>query len=498
MLNSAINRTKEFLNTMPKSKRKKIGQFFTSKETANFMASLFDFSILPAEISILDPGAGTGILSAAIMERLETVTHIRKISLVCYENNPEVIPVLINTLEHILSITTKNFEYHIKEEDYLLSQSHDFEEDIFANTNPQKYDLVIGNPPYLRILKDHPAAVALPKVVHGAPNLYFLFSSMALFNLKPSKEMVFIIPRSWTSGAYFKAFREYFLSEGKLTHIHLFVSRDKVFSEEQVLQETIIIKVQKTKETPKRVAITSTQTNDDFKEITNLEVPYDSIVTGDDLYVFLPTNIDDINTIKKINQYNDTFLDIGIRMRTGIVVDFREWEVLRKEPGQNILPLFYSQHIKEGRVNHIPSGKEYDWISSEKKGLIQQNKDYIFCKRFTSKEEKRRLQCGIYFASDFPEYDKIGTQNKINYIERIDRKNLDKEALFGIFALLNSTLFDQYYRILNGSTQVNSTEINNIPVPPMETIRTIGKGLIEKDSLSTVVCDEILKKTAYT
>ena len=181
------------------------------------MANLFDFSILPAEISILDPGAGTGILSAAIMERLETVTHIGKISLVCYENNPEVIPVLINTLEHIASITTKNFEYHIREEDYLLSQSHDFEEDIFANVNPQKYDLVIGNPPYLRVLKDHPAAVALPKVVHGAPNLYFLFSSMALFNLKRSKEMVFIIPRSWTSGAYFKAFRKYFLSEGKLT-----------------------------------------------------------------------------------------------------------------------------------------------------------------------------------------------------------------------------------------------------------------------------------------
>ena len=48
------------------------------------------------------------------------------------------------------------------------------------------------------------------------------------------------IPRSWTSGAYFKRFRKYFLTEGKLEHIHLFVSRNKVFDKESVLQETII------------------------------------------------------------------------------------------------------------------------------------------------------------------------------------------------------------------------------------------------------------------
>lgn len=65
--------------------------------------------------------------------------------------------------------------------------------------------------------------------------------------------MVYIIPRSWTSGAYFKRFRKYFLTEGKLKHIHLFVSRNKVFDKEDVLQETIIIKVQKTNVNPTQV-----------------------------------------------------------------------------------------------------------------------------------------------------------------------------------------------------------------------------------------------------
>ena len=68
---------------------------------------------------------------------------------------------------------------------------------------------------------------------------------------------------------------------------------------------------------------------------------------------------------------------------------------------------------------------------------------------------------------------------------------------FGVYVLLNSTLFDMFYRILNGSTQVNSTEINNIPVPPVSKIEMMGKKLMESGSLSTKTCDEILKGVAY-
>lgn len=56
----------------------------------------------------------------------------------------------------------------------------------------------------------------MPVVCYVSPNMYFLFAAMSLFNLDIQGEMVYIIPRSWTSGAYFKAFREYFLTEGTL------------------------------------------------------------------------------------------------------------------------------------------------------------------------------------------------------------------------------------------------------------------------------------------
>lgn len=497
MLEYIVETTNAFLDQMPKSQRKKKGQFFTSSETAVFMANMFDLSSIHSVIKVLDPGTGTGILAAALIERLNQENKVKRIELTCYETDIDVLPILKENLKYIAEKVQKEFSYTIIEEDYILSQQDAFNETFFAEKNPAKYDLVIGNPPYLRVMRDNPAALAMPAVVHGAPNLYFLFASMSLFNLKQESEMVYIIPRSWTSGAYFTAFRRYLLGDGRLEQIHLFVSRDKVFSEEQVLQETMIIRVKKTVNTPSHVLITSSKSNADFNDITKLDVPYASVVTGSSLYVYLPTSEADIRVLDMINTYRHTFPDEGLRMRTGIVVDFRQWKDLRKEPGEHHLPLFYSQHIRGGKVNHNPSGKEYDWIVDSKRGLIQKNQNYVFCKRFTAKEEKRRLQCGIYSPKEFEQYSFIATQNKINYVDRVDGEEMDIDTTYGVYALLNSTLFDMYYRILNGSTQVNSTEINSIPVPPMNIIDRIGNRLRDSGDLSTVNCDRIIMEVAY-
>lgn len=128
---------------------------------------------------------------------------------------------------------------------------------------------------------------------------------------------------------------------------------------------------------------------------------------------------------------------------------------------------------------------------TEQKGLRQPNTNYLFVKRFTAKEEHRRLQCGIYLARKHPEYTEISTQNKINFISGL--KNLSECVVYGLYVLFNSTLYDCYYRILNGSTQVNSTEINSMPVPPMSVIEEMGKELIRVKDMSEGSCDNILR-----
>ena len=490
-------KTLEYLNGMPKSMRKNKGQFFTSVKTAKFMVEMFNISHCNNKISVLDPGAGTGMLSVAFIEYVTQNFLNVTISLTCYETDLTVLPVLKDNLLYVKRILCYRFEYNILECDYILSQKFKPEIGELVFDSEKKYDFIISNPPYLKIMRNDPAAKAMDKVVYGAPNLYFLFASMSLFNLKQYGEMVYIIPRSWTSGAYFKSFRQYLLSEGKIKQIHLFTSRNKVFDAEQVLQEIIIIKIEKTQTKPEFVKISSTDGSNDFDNVRSLNAPYDVVVSGGDSYVYLPIDEKDIKTIQKINIYHSTLTDSGLKMKTGIVVDFRQEKELRKSPGEHILPLFYSQHIRNGRVNHYPSGKEYDWIADSKSGLIQKNKNYVFIKRFTAKEEPRRLQCGVFSPGDFLEYEYIGTQNKINFIDKTDGSEMDSMTTYGVYALLNSTLFDSYYRILNGSTQVNSTEVNNMPFPPASIIKIIGEKVLVSDDLSTDNCDRIIAEVAY-
>ena len=123
------------------------------------------------------------------------------------------------------------------------------------------------------------------------------------------------------------------------------------------------------------------------------------------------------------------------------------------------------------------------------------NANYLFVKRFTAKEEHRRLQCGVYLARKYPDYAKISTQNKINFIGGLS--DLSECIVYGLYVLFNSTLYDCYYRILNGSTQVNSTEINSMPVPPLESIEHMGKELIKLRDMTETGCDQILRSFIY-
>ena len=139
-----------------KKERKKYGQFFTSMETARFMAGLYNIDEKQNKISVLDAGAGSGILSCAFIERLETIDSIQKIELTCYENDNNVLPLLKRNLEYCKEKSRKKIKVHIIEDNYILSQYLDFNHMIGGNNDPKKYDFVIGNPPYMKIPKDAP------------------------------------------------------------------------------------------------------------------------------------------------------------------------------------------------------------------------------------------------------------------------------------------------------------------------------------------------------
>ncbi|MBR1793594.1 MAG: Eco57I restriction-modification methylase domain-containing protein [Bacteroidales bacterium] len=481
VLNIAYRTTEAFVDTIPKQERKKYGQFFTSRKTAEFMASLFAIDYAKEELKILDAGAGTGVLTIALAVQLRKNGYKGQITAVCYEKDAKVLPILFKNLECLNE--SLGVCYEIRRDNYLLSQNFN-EIDLF-NRVAEQYDMVIGNPPYQKIPKDAPEAKAMCEVCHGAPNMYFLFWAMGIHNLRAGGEMVYIIPRSWTSGAYFERFRSYLFRHCVITNIHIFGSRDKVFDGEFVLQETMIIKVKKTKEKSPYIRMSSCQASD-FVDIRYYNVNYGTIVAPNQ-FVFLVTSAEELEILSRVNSQTNTLQSDDLRMRTGLIVDFRSREVLRDNSEDGSYPLIYSHHIRNGRVSW-PDGRKAEYILTQKRGYLQENTDYLFVKRFTSKEENRRLQCGIYLKSDFSQYKYISTQNKVNYI-RCDAP----ELAYGLFVILNSTLYDSYYRILNGSTQVNSTEINLMPVPSKDTIRQMGRELIGME-LTEDNCNKIIDR----
>ena len=130
--------TKDYVEQMPKAQRKKIGQFFTSKETASYMAALFDIAADEKSISVLDAGAGSGMLAAAVIDRLEQMPQIDTIELVCCENDENVIGLLRSNLEWIKRSTTKKILCEVRQENYILSQAENYQGTFAAERQPQK------------------------------------------------------------------------------------------------------------------------------------------------------------------------------------------------------------------------------------------------------------------------------------------------------------------------------------------------------------------------
>ncbi len=484
--------TTMYLKKSSKETRKNVGQFFTPRIIAEYMGGLSTLN--EHEVHILDAGAGTGILTAALIDVLISKTT-KKIIVDQYETGKEVIPILKNNMDWIkneLNIKNIEFQYNIIEKDFIESNSK-----IWCELEKcPEYDIVISNPPYQKIMKESIQSKVMNDIVFGQPNLYFLFMAMASKLVKDQGELIFITPRSFTSGLYFNRFRKWMLNEVAIDHIHIFSSRDQIFSDE-VLQETIILKARNSTEKPDNFTISVSNRHDDMTSSRSFLVPYNSCIgCTEKNYIFIPSSLSDLKIINYVKQWESTLSKNGFHMKTGTVVDFRETEWLSIERN-NAIPMLWSYNIDEN-FTHLPvlvNGKpQYLKKCSETKRLQIPNSNYLIVKRFTTKEEKRRLQCAIHLKDNYPEYDTICAENHLNVISK-DSGEMTPDELYGLFVIMNSTYVDRYYRILNGSTQVNATEINSIPMPPMDKIIELGRNArnLNISHLDEKTCDDIIE-----
>lgn len=99
-----------------------LGQFFTPAGAAALIASM---PRLPKSGTwrVLDPGAGSGMLSAALISRVRSEAPDLEVHLVAVECDGAVIPHLADTLEACKAAGAGRISFEIVDADYLRSST---------------------------------------------------------------------------------------------------------------------------------------------------------------------------------------------------------------------------------------------------------------------------------------------------------------------------------------------------------------------------------------
>lgn len=461
--------------------RKAKGQFFTPKKVAAYMASLFDLE--KKNLRILDPGAGTGVLTAALCDRVLNEEGRFTLAIDAFENDVEVISILTKVLDvckvelekkgHALKFTIfqKDFvSYNLK---YLNGN------DLFYDdASDIGYDFVISNPPYYKLKKTLLSA-SLERILSDHPNIYTVFMALSLCRLKKNGQLVFITPRSFCSGAYYRRFRVWFLDNAHLRNIHLFESRKDVFDSDEVLQENIILRANKSKLFKEKKISISVSIGKDFQEFASFETEYKDMVhqKNGDIFIRIPKSPQDIEMLHLLDHWPNTLHDLGLEISTGPVVSFRAEKYLssdfQKEPKS--VPLLWMHNLRGMQVvwplkkNNKASAII---VSRETMPLLLRVRNLVLIKRFSSKEQKRRLYAAVLAKDEF-QFEFIGLENHLNYVYQLDAE-MPRDLALGLAALFNSEIIDNYFRCLNGNTQVNASDMRGLPLPSKEKIMAIG------------------------
>ncbi|MGL4339519.1 MAG: Eco57I restriction-modification methylase domain-containing protein [Rhodoglobus sp.] len=458
------------LSCLDASAQSRLGQFFTPVAVAELIASI---PLLPqtGTLRVLDPGAGSGILSAALVKRVLSESPGVSVELVAVECDSSVLPQLRATLQQCESTSDGRVTTQVIEADFILASTGlDCDSRLTAG-----FDLVIQNPPYgkLGITSSHRQAMRRAGV--DASNLYAAFLALATAALIVGGQLVAITPRSFFNGPYFGTFRGYLLDHLALDRVHVFESRSAVFADTGVLQENVIFSgtLGGVRET-----VTLSTSHGQHDAVTTRSVPYAEVVHPSDPHRFirLTTDAEDTAIASIMLALPCSLNDLGIEVSTGRVVDFRSRDALHADdPGSVRCPLIYPGNLRGGVVEwprSIRKAQFFAAVDPKDEGLMLPEGWYAVVKRFSAKEERRRIVAGLW--SPIKHTGPVAFENHLN-VFHVKGFGLDEATARGLVVWLNSSLVDRFFRTFSGHTQVNATDLRSLRFPSRGDLQRLGR-----------------------
>ena len=430
------------------------------------------------EVRVLDPAAGSGVLAAAVVEELlQRENPPKGVKVTLYELDGRLLPQL-RELAAVMRARAKErgvmLSVSIRQWDFLLS--------AVATAQKPMADVVIANPPYHKLNAADTRAVTHQYAVYGQPNIYGLFMAACASLLSDHGRWCFITPRSWTNGVYFSAVRRHLLRLLHIDAMHVFESRRAHFTDDKVLQEAMITWATAQSAHKAEVVVSSSTGSHDLKESTLKRLPISQIVSDDEsVTIALPT--DEANSV--LGRWKSTLDSLGLKVSTGPVVAFRAASHIDERARSRSVPLLWMQHVERMAVRWpINKKREHIAATGETAWMLVPNSTMVVMRRFSPKEDERRITAAPYLAKSLPGT-LIGLENHINYVYRPDVEISTNEAL-GLAAYLNCRIVDQYFRSTVGNTQVNATDLRKMPVPPLSQLSEIGEKVGNAKSLTAI------------
>ncbi|MEW1615833.1 MULTISPECIES: class I SAM-dependent methyltransferase [unclassified Streptomyces] len=454
LLKRAEKRRRTALAGLDVEEQAQRGQYFTPHLAAQIIAGLPHVVELES-MRVLDPGAGSGILSAALVDRLRVDRPGLPVHIVAVENDAALHPALVETLDDLETVEGVTTE--LVAADFLG----------WALTTDERFDLVIQNPPYAKLRTGSESQNLLRSAKIIVPNIYAAFLDLGLQLLVDGGQQVAITPRSWMNGPYYAAFRRRFVGAAGIDAIHTFESRSKVFGDTGVLQESIVVSATRGR-TPDNVVVHTS--HDHNSTPSSRMVAYGDIVTPD--FIHVPATERDAQAVAWMSTHaRHTLADLGLTVSTGRVVDFRSREMLHHEHIRGAVPMINATHIRGGVTQHPIGAKKPEWFHAEPADaakLLVPGGDYVLIKRFSAKEERRRVVSAVWRSEG-----EVAFDNKLNYIHQ-DGHGLAAEVADGLSVFLNSTQLDSYFRVFSGHTQVNATDLRQMRFPSLDQLRELA------------------------
>lgn len=460
-------------------RQRRLGQYFTPIWVARLMASMVPNTDEP--LRLLDPGAGAGTLFTALAAHcLRQDSPPQKLTVTAYEIDDEFRPFLRRSADIVASACRSRSipcEVNLRFEDFAELTSLETLGHLFSE--PETFDAAILNPPYGKLSSDSDLRARLDALGIAAPNLYAAFLGLALRVVRPGGTVVAIVPRSFCNGTYFGRFRRYLLRAASVRHVHLFARRDKAFSEDAVLQENVVLALRRGTERRDFVSLSFSDGVEDDPVWSRRTRITDVVRRNDaDLFVHIPDGDWSIGLSRTMDSLPSDVGGLGIDVSTGPVVGFRMRRWFREPDSQHAAaPLLHPANLRELTVNWPVEGKKAQAMerTPETERVLVPKGWYVATRRFTSKEEPRRVVASVIDPSRLPG-DRIALENHLNYFHRSGAP-LTRDFAVGLATYLNTTFVDRYFRQFSGHTQVNATDLRKLGYPRTASLEAVGASL---------------------